>query len=154
MPTGSKFYIVTCSYSSRLFLCTLVPTQVKDQGCNWRMIRNGIKYYYDLFYSCFLQPQFSSTPASVNVPVSQRQVLGSLASQENIRQQVDLTRFPELCKLATYPGSVFFSLLHERKSPDEATSLTWYQPRSPPPTQLSFACLLAYCKRQKAGRGL
>ena len=110
MPTGSKFYIVTCSYSSRLFLCTLVPTQVKDQGCNWRMIRSGIKYY-DLFYSCFLQPQFSSTPASVNVPVSQRQVLGSLASQENIRQQVDLTRFPELCKLATYQtysGSVLF----------------------------------------------
>ena len=108
MPTGSKFYIVAHSYSSRLFLCTLVPTQVKDQGCNWCMIRSGIKYYYDLFYSCFLQPQFSSTPASINVPVSQRQVLGSLASQENVRQQVDLTRFPELCKLATYPGSVFF----------------------------------------------
>ena len=106
-----QIYIVTFSYSSRLFLCMLVPTQVNDQGCNWRMIRSGIKYYYDfpfLFYSCFLQPQFSSTPASVNVPVSQRQVLGSLASQENIRQQVDLTRFPELCKLATYPGSVFF----------------------------------------------
>ena len=103
----------TCSYSSRLFLCTLVPTQVKDQGCNWHMIRSGIKYYYDfpiLFYSCFLQPQFSSTPASVNVPVSQRQVLGSLVSQENIRQQVDLTRFPELCQLAKRTQAKFFFL--------------------------------------------
>ena len=103
-----QIYIVTCSYSSRLFLCMLVPTQVKDQECNWCRIRSGIKYYDDfpfLIYSCFLQPQFSSTPASVNVPVSQRRVLGSLASQENIRQQVDLTRF-------------------ERKSPDKATSLT------------------------------
>ena len=76
----------------------------------------SLKWLLSVFYSlsCFLQPQFSSTPASVSIPVSQRQVLGSLASQENIRQQVGLTRSPELGKLATYPGSVCFYCLRGR----------------------------------------